>query len=134
MIMKCFNDKYCRQCDLITFFNFIFTLFKSSLKISELRLKNMLPERLGFVKINSISEEKNYSVIKKNLELRENKYQFRRNVIRNLRNIISFIYEHQNQCRTVILEIMHKMQTSFKTLASKKATKWQLNNLKVSAN
>ena len=34
----------------------------------------MLPERLGFVKINSISEEKNYSVIKKNLELRENKY------------------------------------------------------------
>ena len=37
---------------------------------------------------------------------------------KNLRRMISFILEH----RTVIVEITHKTRTSFKTLASKRAT------------
>ena len=49
-----------------------------------------------------------------------------KSVIRNLRSIISFILELWYRHRTFIVETMHKLRTSFKRLASRKATTWWL--------
>ena len=48
----------------------------------------------------------------------------------NLRSIIynRFMLELWYQHCTNIVEITHKIQTSFKTLASKKASTWRLKN------
>ena len=43
-----------------------------------------------------------------------------------LRSVIGFILETSYYNRTVIVEITHKTRTSFKKLASKKATTWLL--------
>ena len=45
--------------------------------------------------------------------------------------VISFTLELWYKHRTLIVEITHKTWTSFKTLASKKATTWRLKDLKV---
>ena len=57
----------------ITFFNFVLTLFKRSVKIYESRLKTMLLKRFDFIKKNTIYKKNSFSsFIKKNMELSEN--------------------------------------------------------------
>ena len=46
----------------------------------------------------------------------------------------SFIFELCHKYCTVMVEITLKIQTSFKKLASKKATTWQLKNFRASIN
>ena len=50
------------------------------------------------------------------------------------KSLFSFTLELWYQYHIVIVEITHKIRTSFKTLASKKAAAWQFKSLRVTIN
>ena len=68
---------------------------------------------MSFIEKNFVSKEKSGTSIKGKLVTKTKKH---------IRFILKLWYEH----RTVIVEIMQKIQTSFKTLTSRKATSWRL--------